>query len=114
MQKIQNLDENFLEHLLKAYFDKNKQVLINYDILNSAVLLFLGYYKTLDKNQHSFHIGIIEKVFGSDKTVITKSNSQSVLGISYMTFCRYKQQYLSTFKHYITQNIEVVTTLDST
>jgi len=114
MQKLENIDDGFLECLLKAYYRKDKQyveMLVNYETVKRVIPAFLNYYKNIDKSQFSFHEDIIKKVYGCGAVAITKNNCQAILGISYMTFCRYKQRYFSTLKNYLIQHLEVAATL---
>ena len=116
MNERKNISDSFLECLLRAYYTEDKTYvafLINITAIERTVSLFQAYYQNLDKQTHSCHLDIIKKIFADKTTTISTINCQPLLGISYKTYGRYKQQYLLTFKNYLVQHLETTACTDA-
>jgi len=110
MNEKKKLNDSFLEYILKAHYCDDKYDLcwlINFDAVKQAADLLQTHYESFDQLSFSNHACNIQKIFCTN-VKITKKNCPSTLGISFKTYFRYKQQYLSTFKNYLIHNRNLV------
>lgn len=105
MKNKENLEEDFLEYLLRSYYDKENSIgaFVKFEAIQHAVDSFIQHFANEDKVYITNHSTIIRKMFVDGSA--TNINCGIELGISSKTYYRYKQKYLSIFKNYLFTNI---------